>query len=269
MGVGVIVVSDISVLIADGVGVVIKNVASGLESKGLSTNGVLAKSTSLEVVSTKKEERNTLVGLGVGVRRTKLVGCSERNGVSATKGKLVLANGTAIEVDMLSTTRVGEIKVCDSSELPRNDTISTVGVGVITSGVKASESDGNSKTNDGKLELWKKISVAEIFKVTLVVIGRLKVGDSSTNEEGEIKPGITLVVIGRLKVGDSSTNDEGKLKPGVGDSTGTSKDGVDGIMSSGSDVENDGRNSEVIGSPSALDDINSTLVGTIKSVAEG
>ena len=215
MGVGVIVVSDISVLIADGVGVVIKNVASGLESKGLSTNGVLAKSTSLEVVSTKKEERNTLVGLGVGVRRTKLVGCSERNGVSATKGKLVLANGTAIEVDMLSTTRVGEIKVCDSSELPRNDTISTVGVGVITSGVKASESDGNSKTNDGKLELWKKTSVAEIFKVTLVVIGRLKVGDSSTNEEGEIKPGITLVVIGRLKVGDSSTNDEGKLKPGV------------------------------------------------------
>ena len=70
-------------------------------------------------------------------------------------------------------------------------------------------------------------------------------------------------------MGDSSTNDEGKLKPGVGDSTGTSKDGVDGIMSSGSDVENDGRNSEVIGSPSALDDINSTLVGTIKSVAEG
>ena len=267
MGVGVIVVSDISVLIADGVGVVIKNVASGLESKGLSTNGVLAKSTSLEVVSTKKEERNTLVGLGVGVRRTKLVGCSERNGVSATKGKLVLANGTAIEVDMLSTTRVGEIKVCDSSELPMNDTISTVGVGVnTTSGVKASESDGDSKTNDGKLELWKKASVAEIM---LVVIGRVKVGDSSTNEEGEIKPGITLVVIGRLKVGDSSTNDEGKLKPGVGDSTGTSKDGVDGIMSSGSDVENDGRNSEVIGSPSALDDINSTLVGTIKSVAEG
>lgn len=240
MGVGVIVVSDISVLIADGVGVDIKNVASGLESKGLSTNGVLAKSTPLEVVSTKNEERNTLVGLGVGVRRTKLVGCSERNGVSATNGKLVLANGTAIKVDMLSTTRVGEIKVCDSSELPMNDTISTVGVGVITTGVEASESDGNSKTNDGKLELWKKASVTEV----------------------------TLVVIGRLKVGDSSTNEEGKLKPGVGDSSGTSTDGVDGIMSSGSDVDNDGRNSDVIDSSSALDDINSTLVGTIKNVAE-
>ena len=256
---GVIVVSDISVLIADGVGVNIRNVVSGLESKGLSTNGVLAKSTPLEVVSTKNEERNTLVGLGVGVRITKLVGCSERNGVSATKGKLVLANGTGIKVDMLSTTRVGEIKVCDSSELPMNDTISTVGVGVITSGDEASESDGNSKTNDGKLELWKKASVAEIM---LVVIGRLKVGDSSTNEEGKLKP------IGRLKVGDSSTNEEGKLKPGVGDSSGTSKDGVDGIMSSGSDVDNDGRNSDVIDSPSALDDINSTLVGTIKNVAE-
>lgn len=241
MGVGVIVVSDISVLIADGVGVDIRNVVSGLESKGLSTNGVLAKSTPLEVVSTKNEERNTLVGLGVGVRINKLVGCSERNGVSATKGKLVLANGTAIEVDMLSTTRVGEIKVCDSSELPMNDTISTVGVGVITSGDEASESDGNSKTNDGKLELWKKASVTEV----------------------------TLVVIGRLKVGDSSTNEEGKLRPGVGDSSGTSKDGVDGIMSSGSDVDNDGRNSDVIDSPSALDDINSTLVGTIKNVAEG
>lgn len=240
MGVGVIVVSDISVLIADGVGVDIRNVVSGLESKGLSTNGVLAKSTPLEVVSTKNEERNTLVGLGVGVRITKLVGCSERNGVSATKGKLVLANGTGIKVDMLSTTRVGEIKVCDSSELPMNDTISTVGVGVITSGDEASESDGNSKTNDGKLELWKKASVTEV----------------------------TLVVIGRLKVGDS-TNEEGKLKPGVGDSSGTSKDGVDGIMSSGSDVDNDGRNSDVIDSPSALDDINSTLVGTIKNVAEG
>lgn len=241
MGVGVIVVSDISVLIADGVGVDIRNVVSGLESKGLSTNGVLAKSTPLEVVSTKNEERNTFVGLGVGVRITKLVGCSERNGVSATKGKLVLANGTGIKVDMLSTTRVGEIKVCDSSELPMNDTISTVGVGVITSGDEASESDGNSKTNDGKLELWKKASVTEV----------------------------TLVVIGRLKVGDSSTNEEGKLKPGVGDSSGTSKDGVDGIMSSGSDVDNDGRNSDVIDSPSALDDINSTLVGTIKNVAEG
>lgn len=240
MGVGVIVVSDISVLITDGVGVDIRNVVSGLESKGLSTDGVLAKSTPLEVVSTKNEERNTLVGLGVGVRITKLVGCSERNGVSATKGKLVLANGTAIEVDMLSTTRVGEIKVCDSSELPMNDTISTVGVGVITSGDEASESDGNSKTNDGKLELWKKASVTEV----------------------------TLVVIGRLKVGDSSTNEEGKLKPGVGDSSGTSKDGVDGIMSSGSDVDNDGRNSDVIDSSSALDDINSTLVGTIKNVAE-
>lgn len=241
MGVGVIVVSDISVLIADGVGVDIRNVASGLESKGLSTNGVLAKSTPLEVVSTKNEERNTLVGLGVGVRITKLVGCSERNGVSATKGKLVLANGTGIKVDMLSTTRVGEIKLCDSSELPMNDTISTVGVGVITSGDEASESDGNSKTNDGKLELWKKASVTEV----------------------------TLVVIGRLKVGDSSTNEEGKLKPGVGDSSGTSKDGVDGIMSPGSDVDNDGRNSDVIDSSSALDDINSTLVGTIKNVAEG
>ena len=241
MGVGVIVVSDISVLIADGVGVDIRNVVSGLESKGLSTNGVLAKSTPLEVVSTKNEERNTLVGLGVGVRINKLVGCSERNGVSATKGKLVLANGTAIEVDMLSTTRVGEIKVCDSSELPMNDTISTVGVGVITSGDEASESDGNSKTNDGKLELWKKASVTEV----------------------------TLVVIGRLKVEDSSTNEEGKLKPGVGDSSGTSKDGVDGIMSSGSDVDNDGRNSDVIDSPSALDDTNSTLVGTIKNVAKG
>ena len=241
MGVGVIVVSDISVLIADGVGVDIRNVASGLESKGLSTNGVLAKSTPLEVVSTKNEERNTFVGLGVGVRITKLVGCSERNGVSATKGKLVLANGTGIKVDMLSTTRVGEIKLCDSSELPMNDTISTVGVGVITSGDEASESDGNSKTNDGKLELWKKASVTEV----------------------------TLVVIGRLKVGDSSTNEEGKLKPGVGDSSGTSKDGVDGIMSPGSDVDNDGRNSDVIDSSSALDDINSTLVGTIKNVAEG
>ena len=268
VGVGVNEVSDISVLIAVGVGVNIRNVASVLESEGLSTNGVLAKSTSLEVVSTKNEERNTLVGLSVGVRKTKLVDCSEKNeerntlvglsvgvrktklvdcskknDVSVTKGKLVLANGTTIEVDMLSTTSVGEIKVCDISELAMNDTVSTVGVGVITSGVEASESDGNSKTNDGMLELWKRASVGEIFRVTLVVVGR--------------------------EVGDSSTNEEGKLKPGVGDSSGTSKDGVDGIMSSGSDVENDGRNSEVTGSPSALDDVNNTLVGTTKNVAEG
>lgn len=245
MGVGV-GVNEVSVLIAVGVGVGVdrRNVASVLESKGLSTNGVLAKSTSLEVVSTKNEERDILVGLSVGVKKTKLVDCSKKNDVSVTKGKLVLANGTIIvEVDMLSTTSVGEIKVCDISELAMNETVSTVGVGVVTSGVKASESDGNPKMNDGMLELWKRASVAEIFTVILVVVGR--------------------------EVGDSSTNEEGKLKPGVGDSSGTSKDGVDGIMSSGSDVENDGRNSEVNGSPSALDDVSNTLVGTTKNVAEG
>ena len=241
---GVNEVSDISVLIAAGEGVDVRNVISVLESKGLSTDCVLAKSTSLEVVSTKNEERNTLVVLSVGVRKTKLVDCSNKNDVSVTKGKLVLATGTTIKVDVPSTTSVGEIKVCDISELAMNEAVSTVGVGVITSGVKASESDGNSKMNDGMLlELWKRASVAEIFTVILVVVGR--------------------------EVGDSSTSEEGKLKPGVGDSSGTSKDGVDGIMSSGSDVENDGRNSEVNGSPSASDDVSNTLVGTTKNVAEG
>ena len=240
---GVNEVSDISVLIAAGVSVDVRNVTSVLESKGLSTDCVLAKSTPLEVVSTKNEERNTLVVLSVGVRKTKLVDCSKKNDVSVTKGKLVLATGTTIEVDAPSTTSVGEIKVCDISELAMNEAVSTVGVGVITSGVKASESDGNSKMNDGMLELWKRASVAEIFTVILAVVGR--------------------------EVGDSSTSEEGKLKPGVGDSSGTSKDGVDGIMSSGSDVESDGRNSEVNGSPSASDDVSNTLVGTTKNVAEG
>lgn len=244
-GVGVgMTVKKVSVLVTVGVtdsvsdGIAALDVKDVIKMEGLSTSDALVKS---EVASTNDGETNSLVGLTERAGEMEMVADSRIKDVSVTTRATVLVNGAITEVDMVSSTSVGSGRVataCDASEVVVSDTVSTVGVAVITSEAEVSKIDVNSTEAEGRsdrrLELGRRTSVSVILTA--------------------VEP--TLVGIGR-EVGNSSTDDAAKLKVGVvGIEGGASNDGEEGISSSGIEAE---KNSEVIGSPSALDDVSSTL----------
>lgn len=241
-GVGVgMTVKKVSVLVTVGVTDSVSDGTAALDVKdviGLSTSDALVKS---EVASTNDGETNSLVGLIEGAGEMEMVEDSGIKDVSVKTRATVLVNGAITEVDMVSSTSVGSGRVataCDVSEVVASDTVSTVGVAVITSEAEVSKIDVNSteaeERSDRRLELGRRTSVSVILTA--------------------VEP--TLVGIGR-EVGNSSTDDAAKLKVGVVVTKGdASNDGEEGRSSCGIEIE---KNSEVIGSPSALDDVSSTL----------
>ena len=238
-GVGVgVTVKEVSVLVAAGVassvvnGITALDISDVVRSEGLSTCGALVKS---EAVSTDDGETNSVVGFTEAAGEMEMVADSKMRDVSRAT---VLVNGATIEVDMVSSTSVGRVRVataCNVSEVVVSDTVSTVGVGVITSEAEVSKNDVDSteKKSDRRLELWGRTSVAVLLTA--------------------VEP--MLVGIGR-DVGNSSTEEAAKLKLGVAMNGDVSKDGEEGRRSSGIEDE---KSSEVIGRPSALDDVSSTL----------
>lgn len=241
VGVGM-TVKKVSVLVTVGVtdsvsdGIAALDVKDVIKMEGLSTSDALVKS---EVASTNDGETNSLVGLTERAGEMEMVADSRIKDVSVTTRATVLVNGAITEVDMVSSTSVGSGRVataCDASEVVVSDTVSTVGVAVITSEAEVSKIDVNSTEAEGgsdrRLELGRRTSVIlTAVEPTLVGIGR-EVGNSSTDDAAKLKVGVVVI--------------EG----------GASNDGEEGISSSGIEVE---KNSEVIGSPSALDDVSSTL----------